>query len=101
MNTLQAQIFIDKDEMYKDTQLYNFIMEFLIQNDINGATAINGFMGFGANQKMKNPNRLFSFDEQPMVIIFIDQEEKVKRVVKELSKLVTNGIVVTHKVEVH
>ena len=98
---LQAQIFIDKDEMYKDTQFYTFIMEFLIRNDINGATAINGFMGFGANQKMKTPNRLFSFDEQPMVIIFIDEEEKVRRVVKELSKLVTNGIVVTQKVEVH
>lgn len=98
---LQAQIFIDKDEMYMDTHLYTFIMEFLIKHDINGATAINGFMGFGANQKMKNPNRLFSFDEQPMVIIFIDEEEKVRSVLKDLSKLVTNGIVVTHKVEVH
>lgn len=97
---LQAQIFIDKDEMYKDTQLYAFIMEYLIQNDINGATSINGFMGFGTNQKLKTPNKLFSFDEQPMVIIFIDEDEKVKRVAKELSKIVNNGIIVAHKIEV-
>ena len=98
---LQAQIFIDKDEIYQDNLLYKFIMEFLLKNDITGATAINGFMGFGSNQKMKNPNRLFSFDEQPMLILFIDEDEKVIRVVKEISKLVTNGIVVTHKVEVY
>lgn len=98
---LQAQIFIDKDEIYQDNLLYKFIMEFLLKNDITGAIAINGFMGFGSNQKMKNPNRLFSFDEQPMLILFIDEDEKVIRVVKEISKLVTNGIVVTHKVEVY
>lgn len=98
---LQAQIFIDKDEMYEDGYLYNFIMEFLIKNDINGATAINGFMGFGANQRMKNPNRLFSFDEVPMLIIFIDEDEKVKKVATEISKLVSNGIVLTHSVNVY
>lgn len=98
---LQAQIFIDKDEMYQDNLLHNFIMEYLIENEISGATAINGFMGFGKNQKLKNPNRLFSFDEQPMLILFIDEDEKVKNVLTELSKLVTNGIIVTHPVEVY
>ena len=44
---LQAQIFIDKDEIYQDSLLYNFIIDFLIRNEITGATAINGFMGFG------------------------------------------------------
>lgn len=97
---LQAQIFIDKDEMYQDKYLHTFIMEFLIQHDISGATAINGFMGFGKNQKMKNPNRLFSFDEQPMVITFIDEEHKVRTVLSEIKKLVVNGIVVANKVEV-
>ena len=98
---LQAQIFIDKDEMYQDNLLHNFIMEYLIENEISGATAINGCMGFGKNQKLKNPNRLFSFDEQPMLILFIDEDEKVKNVLTELSKLVTNGIIVTHPVEVY
>ena len=98
---LQAQIFIDKDEMYQDNLLHNFIMEYLIENEISGATAINGFMGFGKNQKIKNPNRLFSFDEQPMVILFIDEDQKVKKIAKELSKLVTNGIIVTYPVEIY
>ncbi len=98
---LQAQIYIDKDEMYDDNLLYTVIMEVLIKNDMNGATAIDGFMGFGANQKMKNPNQLFSFDEVPMIITFIDEDEKVKNVIKEIRKLGTNGTIVTHHVDVY
>jgi PII-like signaling protein len=97
---LQAQIFIDKDE-YKGTQtLYEFIMEFLINQKINGATVFRGQVGFGSNQYMKRPNALFSFDEVPMMITFIDEDDKVTTAVKELRKHVKYGVVVTHKVEI-
>ncbi|MBS1634384.1 MAG: DUF190 domain-containing protein [Bacteroidetes bacterium] len=98
---IQAQIFIDKDEIYQDKLLYNFIMEFLLHQDISGATAFNGFMGFGANQQLKQPNRLFSFDEEPMLITFIDDDAKVLKALKELRTLTKAGYIVTNPVEVH
>lgn len=98
---LQAQIYIDKDEMYDDNLLYTVIMEVLIKNDMNGATAINGFMGFGVTQKIKKPTQLFSFDEVPTIITFIDEDEKVINVIKEIRKLGTNGTIVTHHVDVY
>ncbi len=96
---LQAQIYIDKDALKGMKPMNEFIMEFLQANDIMGATAFKGWFGFGQNHKMKKPNELFSFDETPMVIVFIDEDEKVKTVLTELRKHCKGGLFVTNPVE--
>lgn len=82
---LQAQIFIDKDELIGEKPLYEFIMQFLLLQHVKGATAFKGVMGFGEKEQMKRPNQLFSFDEPPMMITFIDDEEKVMQVWREVA----------------
>lgn len=96
---LQAQIYIDKDELLGSQPLYEFILHFLTSNKIAGATAFRGQIGFGANQQMNRPHTFFSFDEVPMMITFIDEDEKVKAALKSLRELWTGGLVVTHQVE--
>jgi uncharacterized protein len=95
---LQAQIFIDQDEFRGMQPLGEFIMAFLLEHHIAGATAFNGQFGFGKNHKIKKPNQIFSFDETPMVIIFIDQDEKVRHVLAELRKHYRGGLIVAHEV---
>ena len=41
----------------------------------------------------------FSFDEPPMLIVFIDYEEKVKTILTALRKITTRGFITVHKVE--
>ena len=96
---LQAQIFIDKDDLLKDKPLYDFILEFLLEREIAGATAFEGLSGFGAHHKIKRPDRGFSFDETPMVITFADEAEKVKEALKELRKSYSGGFIITNAVE--
>jgi len=96
---LQAQMFIDKDEL-KDTQsLYEFILQFLIKQKIKGATVFQGKLGYGENQRLNRPDVLFSFDETPMMITFIDEKEKVKSVLTALRKEVKSGFIITNQVE--
>lgn len=96
---LQAQIFIDKEEQIEGKPLHEFIMKFLNEHGISGATSFTGHSGFGKNQKMKRPNDIFSFDEPPMLIIFIDQNEKVKYIIETLRHLTTQGFITVHPVE--
>jgi PII-like signaling protein len=96
---LQAQIFIDKDEVFGSQPLYEFIVQFLLKHKVAGATAFRGQIGFGEHHQVKRPDSLFSFDEPPMLITFIDEEEKVLQVLKELRKRVSSGFIVTNKVE--
>ncbi|RFS27059.1 DUF190 domain-containing protein [Chitinophaga silvatica] len=96
---LQAQIYIDKDDLFQAKPLYEFIMQFLVQNNIKGATAFTGIMGFGINQRIKRPNQIFSFDDPPMMITFIDEDEKVRTVLKMLRDKYKGGLIITNSVD--
>ena len=96
---LQAQIYIDKDQVYGSHPLYEFILRFLLHHKIAGATAFRGQIGFGVHQHLKRPDSLFSFDEPPMLITFIDEEDKVRNVLKALRKEVSSGFIVVNHVE--
>ena len=97
---LQAQIFIDKDELKGSLPLYEFIIQFLIKEKINGATVFRGTLGYGDNRYLNRPNALFSFDETPMMITFIDDGEKVKSALTSLRKVVKSGFIITNQVEI-
>lgn len=96
---LQAQIYINKDDLKGSQPLYEFIMQFLTKEKILGATAFRGQIGFGDNQMMKRPYDFFSFDEVPMLITFIDEDEKVNATLTELRKLWAGGFIITHPVQ--
>ncbi len=78
----------------------DFLLEFLAKNEVIGATAFRGELGFGENHQIKRPGRLFSFDEPPMLITFVDQDEKVARVLTALRKKVKSGFIVVNRVEI-
>lgn len=96
---LQAQIFIDKDEVFGAQPLYEFIVQFLLRQKIAGATAFRGVIGFGEHHQVKRPDSLFSFDEPPMLITFIDEDDKVTNALTALRKRVSSGFIVVSKVE--
>lgn len=96
---LQAQIFIDADELRGTQLLADFIMQVLISHKIKGATVLRGRFGFGENQHLKRPHELFSFDETPLLITFIDEAEKVKTALTALRREWQGGFIVTHAVE--
>lgn len=96
---LQAQIFIDRDDRLGIQSVYEFIMKLLLLNKIDGATLFKGMMGFGSHQKMQRPNELFSFDELPMMITFIDEADKVMEVLHKISAEYKGGYIITHNVD--
>lgn len=96
---LQAQIYIDKDELKGMQPLDQFIMQLLIELGIAGATSFVGHSGFGRHHRLKQPAQQFSFDETPLLIIFIDEHKKVKEALTELRNHYRGGFIVTHEVE--
>jgi uncharacterized protein len=97
----QAQIFIDKGEWLGSQLLYKFILEFLVKSEVNGATVFEGIAGFGKNHYIKDPRSLFSFDDPPLMITFIDNAEKVHQVLTELRKEMSGGFILTCEVTIY
>lgn len=96
----QADIYFDRNDLHGSQTLETFITEFLMKRKVSGATSFKGAFGFGANQHLKQPGLLFSFDEPPMVITFIDEDEKVKQVLTELRQEYKGGLIISHQVDV-
>jgi uncharacterized protein len=96
---LKAQIFINADELIGDQSLQEFILQFIVRQNIKGATVFRGRVGFGKYQQMQRPNDLFSFDETPAMITFIDEREKVETALTELRKAWKGGFIITQQVE--
>lgn len=96
---LQAQIYIDQDELIGSKPLHEFIIQFLIAQKIKGLTVFKGISGFGSNKHFNRPNDLFSFDETPIMITFIDDNDKVKEVLTALRVEVKSGFIIINQVE--
>ena len=89
-NMLQAQLFIDLDEMRGDQLLHDYVIKFLSEQNIAGATSFRGYAGFGKHHRVKYPRQMFSFDEAPAMILFMDEDAKVRRAVEELRTVLPN-----------
>ena len=96
----QASIFFDKDKYYSDKPMADYLMEFLVEQEVIGATLFRGEAGIGENHQIKRPGRLFSFDDPPMVITFIDEDERVNKALTELRKKIKSGFIVVSQVEI-
>ncbi len=96
---LQAQIFIDQDDMLDEITSQEYIIRFLISQKVKGLTVFKGISGFGSTQHFNRPNDLFSFDEIPILITFIDDTEKVKAALTALRTKFSGGFIITNEVE--
>jgi len=96
----QASIYFDKDKYFNDKPMADYLMEFLQDQNVLGATIFRGEAGFGENKQIKRPGQLFSFDEPPMVIVFIDEDEKVTKALTSLRKKVKSGFIAVNPVEI-
>jgi PII-like signaling protein len=97
---IQAQFFIDKDELFHDELLSDFVLRFLLDHNVDGATVFVGRNGFGKHQKVNRPNDLFSFDETPLLITFVDEKEKMEHTIQALRQVITSGFLITHPVTI-
>ncbi len=96
---LQAQIYLDKNDFLNGRPLYKLILERLQARHIAGATVLEGLTGFGASGHIKDPQAPFSFDEPPIILVFTDEDEKVKAALTALREETQEGFIVTMPVE--
>ncbi|MBI3696130.1 MAG: DUF190 domain-containing protein [Acidobacteria bacterium] len=94
------QIYIDETDLWAETPLYEAIVRRLRQLEVSGATVQTGSMGFGSHMQVHH-KRLFGIsDDRPIIISVVDNEEKLRRILPEIRKMVKEGLVFLQDVEV-
>jgi PII-like signaling protein len=93
-------VFIGESDHYHHKPLYAEIVHRAREAGLAGASVLRGIEGFGASQHV-HTTRLLSLNEDlPLVIVMIDDEERIERFALELDELISEGLVVIDDVHV-
>ncbi|MCX6174458.1 MAG: DUF190 domain-containing protein [Ignavibacteriales bacterium] len=97
---VEINIFLDEDDRFNDIPLYEYILQYLLHHKINGATIFTAMGGYGTKHHLHFPRKFGGSDEGPLMIMFIDNEEKVKNILPHLKEIIKEGLIIKKNVEV-
>ena len=97
---LQLNIYLNETARSGDLPLHELIVRRLLHSNIAGATVLRGVMGFGRHGHVHR-TRLFGVsDDRPIVIVSVDEPERIRAILPELRTLLPQGLITVHEVEV-
>lgn len=94
------RIFVGEADQWEGRPLYQAIIELARAEKMSGATAIKGFMGFGANSHMHTAKLLRLSEDLPVVIEIVDSEKNIAWLLPKLDLMIQDGLVTIEKINV-
>lgn len=94
------RVFIGEADRWDHQPLYEAIVQLARKEGMAGATAIKGFMGFGAKSHMHTAKILRLSEDLPIIIEIVDSEEKINKFLPHLDAMVKDGLVTLEKANV-
>ena len=86
-------VFVDETDMWDNLPLYEAVIKKLAKHKIVGATAVEGVMGYGAHGKLHKRGLFGVSDDKPIMIVSVDHEEKLKKAIPEIQRMVIEGLI--------
>lgn len=94
------RVFIGESNKYEGRPLYQVIVERARQHELAGATVLRGYLGYGANSRIRSVRILRLSEDLPMVVEIVDEPERIANFAAELDEIITEGLMTIEKVEV-
>lgn len=94
------RIFIGEQDKWEGEPLYQVIVHLARKEGMAGATAIKGFMGFGAKSRMHTTKLLRLSEDLPIIIEIVDSEERINAFLPHLDRMVKEGLITLEKANV-
>jgi PII-like signaling protein len=91
-------VYIGESDHWHGKPLYEAIVEKARELGLAGATVTRGIMGFGANSHIHTASILRLSEDLSVVVQIIDQNERIELLAEELTRMVTEGLVVSWEV---
>lgn len=96
---LEVNLFLDENDIYEGKQMLEYIMRFLMHHSILGASVFSAIAGYGHKHHLHHPQKIGNVDERPIMIMFIDEEVKVREVLPHLKEVIFEGMITVKNVE--
>ncbi len=95
-----VRIHFGEDDKWKESPLYQAIVEKCRELDIAGATVFRGIEGYGASTLIRRAHRMSFSSDAPLMVTVIDSEDKIKKLLPFLDEMVDEGMIAISEVEV-
>jgi PII-like signaling protein len=93
-------VYIGESDRFHHRPLYAEIVHRAHAAGLAGATVLRGVEGFGASRHVHTTRILSLTEDLPVVVVLVDEAERIERFALGLEELVTEGLVVLDDVEV-
>jgi PII-like signaling protein len=97
---LRMTIFIGENDQTHHRPLYTEIVHRAHARGLAGATVLRGFEGYGASSRIHTSRILSLSEDLPVVVLVVDEPEKIRAFLPEVEELVSEGLVILDEVEV-
>lgn len=94
------RIFVGEADRWEGQPLYEAIVLEAKRQELAGATAIKGFMGFGCKSHLHTAKLLRLSEDLPIVNEIVDSEEKITAFLPKLDNMVKEGLITLEKAQV-
>jgi hypothetical protein len=93
-------VHLSENDTYKSKSAHQAIIEFLLENDVAGATVIRGIEGYGVHSVIHKTSILRLGMDLPIIVQAVDEEEKLRNTLPKLKKMIPDELIVMQDVEI-
>jgi hypothetical protein len=95
---VQVTIYLNEADQWHHRPLHMEILNYLRQENVYAATAFHAVAGFLGRQQVKTSGLADAGGKLPVVIIFVDRDEHVNRVLSTLKEMAAHRLMVRENV---
>nr|WP_189178455.1 DUF190 domain-containing protein [Microbispora rosea] len=96
---LRLTVFIGEADRWHHRPLYHEIVVRARRAGVGGASVIRGIEGYGASSLIHTSRILSLADDLPLMIIMVDDAQKIRNFLPQLDEIITDGLVIVEPVE--
>ena len=96
---LEVKVFLDEGDTTGSGSTYEHLLRTLLREGIAGGSLYRALMGFGNKRHLHQPGRFGTSDEAPLMLMFIDEEAKVREVLPMVREVIGRGLITVTRVE--
>ena len=95
---VQVTIYLNESDQWHHRPLHAEMLNYLRQENVYAATALHTVSGFLGRQPVKTSHLVDAGGKLPLIIIFVDTDEHVSRVLPHLKEMAAHRLIVRENV---
>ena len=97
---VQVTLYLNEADQWHHRPLYLEILNFLRRENVYAATAVHAVAGFLGRHKVETAHLVDAGGRLPVIVIFVDTDEHVNRVLPTLKEMAAHRLIVRENVEI-